>query len=149
MRWRGCDNSDGRLQIADDGYRVVGNRRPLQRHSERSEESQIMYYELLRFFVTSFLRMIGENSCHSERSVRISKKRIRFFVTSFLRMTWENSCHSERSEESRKNLNCNQTQRFAQGDKSNVILSGAKNLKLRITHYALRITHYALRITHY
>ena len=29
------DNSDGRLQIADDRYRVVGNRRPLQCHSER------------------------------------------------------------------------------------------------------------------
>ena len=35
------DNSDGRLQITDDKYRVVGNRRPLQCHSELSEESQV------------------------------------------------------------------------------------------------------------
>ena len=32
---------------------------------------------------------------------------------------------------------CNRTLRPAQGDSLNVILSGAKNLKLRITHYEL------------
>ena len=46
-------------------------------------------------------------------------------------------CHSERCRRiSRQNLNCNETLRIAQGDKSNVILSEAKNL-----NYALRITH--------
>ena len=38
-----------------------------------------------------------------------------------------------------KVLNCNQTLRFAQGDKSNVILNEVKNL-----NYALRITNYEL-----
>ena len=74
MRWRGCDNSDGRLQIADDRYRVVGNRRPLQRHSERSVR---ISKKRIRFFVTSFLRMTGKNSCHSERQRRISNYALR------------------------------------------------------------------------
>ena len=56
-------------------------------------------------------------------------------------------CHSERCRRiSRQNLNCNETLRIAQGDKSNVILSVSEesriaNLPLRITHYALRIKH--------
>ena len=50
-------------------------------------------------------------------------------------------CHSERCRRiSRQNLNCNETLRIAQGDKSNVILSVAE--ESRITHYALRIKHY-------
>ena len=54
-------------------------------------------------------------------------------------------CHSERCRRiSRQNLNCNETLRIAQGDKSNVILSEAKNLALRITHYALSIIDYGL-----
>ncbi len=40
------DNSDGRLQITDGRYRDVRNRRPLQCHSERSEESRITHCEL-------------------------------------------------------------------------------------------------------
>ena len=40
------DNTDGRRQIADGRFWVVGNRRPLQCHSERSEESQILNYVL-------------------------------------------------------------------------------------------------------
>ena len=50
-------------------------------------------------------------------------------------------CHSERCRRiSRQNLNCNETLRIAQGDKSNVILSVSE--ESRITHYALRIKHY-------
>ena len=52
------------------------------------------------FFVTAFLRMTEEKTCHPEQSegsrmASLDALFTGFFVTAFLRMTGEKTCHPE------------------------------------------------------
>ena len=120
QRFTQGDNSDGRLQIADDRYRVDGNRRPLQCHSERKRRISKKW---IRFFVTQFLRMTGKKSCHSERSEESRNMHYELQLTILPSAYGRHPpLHKEGFSvilsvaKNLEDINCNQTQRFTQGD---------------------------------